>query len=135
MRTLAGELARFAAVGTVGFGVDAGITLALSQMLQWSAQGARLPAFLIAATLTWALNRRFTFRSTVGPRSWLPYAALSSLGALINYGVYLAWLRFAGYAPGQILLGIFFGAAVALQFNFTISRRLIFSRQRPTGHS
>lgn len=116
--------ARFCAVGVVGFVVDAGVTLALTQAAGWQPLSGRVLAFLIAATVTWTLNRRFTFRSEAGAATWAPYVALTGVGAGINVGTYMAWLWFAGKDASNILVGVALGSVVALGFNFATSRAI-----------
>jgi len=122
-----GAFARFCAVGVVGFVVDAGVTLALTQIAGWQPLPGRVLAFVIAATVTWTLNRRFTFRSEKGASTWAPYVALTGIGAGINVGTYMAWLWLAGEAASSILTGVALGSIVALGFNFVTSRA-IFTR-------
>lgn len=126
MGPAAGELVRFSMVGCVGFAVDAGLTLFLTQGLLWSPTISRIVAFVLAASITWALNRRFTFRSSTGRGTWLTYVAFTSFGALINVGTYLAWIQIAGTQAIMILLGVALGSGVGLGFNFWASRRLVF---------
>jgi len=120
----AGAFARFCAVGVVGFAVDAGLTLALTQTAGWQPLPGRVVAFVIAATVTWTLNRRFTFRSDKGAATWAPYVALTAIGAGINVGTYMAWLWLAGEDASSILVGVALGSVVALGFNFAASRAL-----------
>lgn len=132
------EFLRFCMVGTVGFVVDAGTTMLLTQMLAVAAAPARVMAFLVAASVTWALNQRFTFKAGSDMATWLPYVVSTSLGALINIGVYLLWLRWAGHSPTQIVVGVAMGSVCALAFNYTIARRVIFrggAGQRDSGKS
>lgn len=122
-----GAFARFCLVGGVGFVVDAGLTLLLTQTANWDPLPGRLLAFIVAATVTWMLNRSFTFRSTKGASTWAPYVALTGVGAGINVGTYMAWIWVAGEGPLSIFTGVALGSAVALGFNFYISRA-IFTR-------
>lgn len=123
-----GEFARFCLVGAIGFVADAGLTLAFTQVLLWAPLPSRVLAFLMAATVTWFLNRRFTFRSSAGPASWLPYVLLTAGGALINVGIYAAWVGASGPAAVNIIVGVALGSIAALGFNFLVSRRLIFKK-------
>ncbi|MBA2350959.1 MAG: GtrA family protein [Burkholderiales bacterium] len=116
---------RFCAVGTLGFLVDAAITLAMTEVIQSGPTTGRIVAFIVAATVTWHLNRRYTFRSSA-KASWLPYLTFTALGALINVGVYLIWIHVLGAAPMQIVLGIACGSIAALSFNFLVSRHVVF---------
>ena len=131
MRTARVELFRFCAVGTVGFAADASVTLALSQWLSLGALVSRLGAFAVAVCITWALNRRYTFARRAGIQSLGAYAVATSLGAAINVGIYLAWIAAVGRSPGSVLAGVGLGSAVALGFNFVVSRYLVFGRQPP----
>jgi putative flippase GtrA len=128
MRSASGrrEFARFCLVGGVGFAFDAGSTLIFVQTLGMSSGLARVAAFFIAATATWALNRHFTFKHSGPGGSWLQYILSTSMGALISLGVYLLWLQWAGKTPGQLLAGVALGSVVALFFNFSMSKWFIF---------
>jgi putative flippase GtrA len=119
--------ARFCAVGVVGFAVDASVTLVLTQTVGWQPLPGRVVAFIIAATVTWTLNRRFTFRSEKGAATWAPYVLLTGVGAGINVGTYMAWLWVAGESALTIFTGVALGSVVALGFNFFVSRA-IFTR-------
>ena len=121
-----GEFLRFCAVGTLGFIVDAGVTLLLTQLTQWEAFKSRLTAFAVAATLTWLLNRSFTFRTQNGIGTWLPYLAMTGAGAMMNISIYIAWINWVGQSSVQLLLGVGLGSASALGFNFFVSKRVIF---------
>lgn len=126
MRKVFAELLRYCVVGGIGFVIDAGLTLLLSQAALWWPEAARVVGFLVASTATWEMNRRFTFRTKSSGRTLLPYVLLASVGALINFATFVAWLRFAGTAPLQILIGVALGATLALSLNFTVSRRFVF---------
>lgn len=116
---------RFCAVGVVGFAADASLTLLFTQLVHVPPLPSRAVAFLIAATATWSLNRSYTFRSTAGGGSWLPYVVLTGVGALINIGVYWSWLSFFGADADDILTGVALGSCVALAFNFFASRAVL----------
>ena len=123
------EFLRFCAVGTLGFVADSSITLMMTQALGLGPTVGRIVAFVTAATLTWQLNRRYTFRSSAGRASWVPYVVLTSVGALINIGAYRVWIGLAGTSPAQIILGIALGSVAALTFNYFVSRQFVFFRR------
>jgi len=126
MGARAGEFLRFCVVGTVGFIVDASLTLLLHQFAWISPLACRVLAFIVAATCTWALNRRFTFRSHRGASSWLPYIGLTTLGAGINVGVYFTWIQQAGSSATQLLVGVAMGSVAAMGFNFITAKTITF---------
>jgi putative flippase GtrA len=122
------EFARFCGVGGVGFLVDAGLTLLLTAVAGMPPWLARIPAFLVAATVTWLLHQRFTFGKRQPAGSWLLYVLLTTFGALVNLSIYLLWLKIAGSAtPLHVVLGVAAGSTVALAFNFVMSRRWVFN--------
>ena len=121
---MSGAFLRFCIVGAVGFVVDAGCTLLLTQLTSLTPLHSRMSAFVVAATVTWGLNRRFTFRSTAGLGSWMPYILVTGVGALINIGVFWIWIAWAGTGPLSIFGGVAAGSVAALSFNFLASRAI-----------
>ena len=126
MTAVSAELFRFCLVGCIGFLVDAGLTLVLTQVAAISPAPARIAAFVVAATVTWQLNGRFTFRSAAGAETWVPYLLLTAVGAAINVGLYVGWVRAFGAHPLHIVAGVACGSLVALGSNFVVSRQFIF---------
>ena len=105
---MAGQFLRFGIVGAVGFVVDAGL---LHLLLIWGLgpYSGRVVSFLAAATMTWILNRSFTFRrdspSTADPApmhsaamhpagEWLAYLGVMVVGGMANYGTYAVAVAF-----------------------------------------
>lgn len=120
----------FGLVGLAGFVVDASILILSASVLglYWG----RIFSFLIAATLTWFLNRNFTFiqSSTVSlesskiVREYFSYLMLMLWGAVVNYLAYVIVLRSltSTVAP---LLGIAVGSAAGMVVNFFSARRIL----------
>jgi len=119
-------LLRFCLVGTLGFLVDSGVLLFITTAGLGGAGVGRLVSFLIAACVTWALNRRFTFRSRASTKSLGPYVLLTGFGALLNVGVYWLWIAVFGEAPAMLVLGVAAGSIAALAFNFMVSKYVVF---------
>ncbi len=122
---------RFLAVGVLGFVVDAGLTLLLSQGNHLHALAARVPAFVAASAVTYALNRCWTFaaRSSAWLRGWRHYLAVTSIGALLNYLTYALTIVLVGTSPRTTLAGVALGSIVGLGFNFALSDRIVFRRK------
>jgi putative flippase GtrA len=121
-----GVFVRFCIVGVIGFVADSGVTILLTQAADWTPFPARVAAFVAAATVTWTLNRRYTFRCSVGAATWLLYMLVTAVGAIINIGVYLAWLQVVGADAVYIFAGVGLGSIAALSFNFFVSRAFVF---------
>lgn len=126
------RFARFCMVGTLGFLVDAGVLQALVSGAAMDPYLGRVPSFLAAATATWWLNRRFTFRvggaATRG--EWASYVALMVLGAAVNYGAYALLIGTWDVARAHLWIGVAAGSIAGLGVNFFTSRRL-FAASRP----
>ena len=123
------QFLRFGLVGCVGFVTDAGLTLLLHSKLGLGEAPARVLGFVVAATVTWWLNHQFTFQldGQGSTSSWLRYVVITSAGAVINIACYLGVVHVLGTRPLQLLTGVAVGSAVAMGFNFWVSRRWVFT--------
>lgn len=119
----------FAAVGAVGFVVDA----AMFQLLFSATGGFVLPRLLATATaivVTWYLNRRFVFRTTHTPgrfAEFLKYLAVQSGGIVTNLTVYAILLYAFASLRDIPIVAVAIGALFALGMNFFGSRRWAFA--------
>lgn len=125
------QLLRFSIVGGMGFLVDAGIVQTLVTVLAWHPIAARIVSFLAAATTTWLLNRRFTFKTTQAAvhREWLIYLTCMLAGGAVNWLVYLAVLQ---QFPATLTLpwiGVAAGSMAGLGINFLLAKLLVFRTQ------
>lgn len=121
---LARQIPAFAAIGGLGFCVDAGLTVLIAASLGLSPFLARLPAVAAATMATFLLNRAFTF---AGRGYWLHefgrYIVVAAGGQLVNYAVYAAVLTAIerlglGPAPALIAFAVGCGAGAAMFLTF-----------------
>ncbi|MDM0034955.1 GtrA family protein [Variovorax sp. J22P271] len=128
------EFLSFAVVGTIGFVVDLGVLYVVAPALGW--YGGRGLSFLAAATVTWALNRRFTFAGRHSGASiageYLRYLLTMMAGALVNYGAYVLTLHWLG-GPLAPALGVALGSCAGLAVNFVTARFLVFKGATKAG--
>ena len=126
---LRGEMLRFAMVGTAGFITDASVLTALVQVAGWGPYESRPVSFIVAISLTWLLNRMFTFARRAGRdrrREYLRYLAVQIVGVLINFGVYAAVLRAVPQLQGYPAVALTAGSLVAMTFSYIGVRWLAF---------
>jgi putative flippase GtrA len=119
------QIPAFAAVGLIGYVVDAGVTYFGAKYLGLSPEVARPPGFLVATLVNFALNRAITFRHARAPlmRAFLRYWLVAAAGLAVNYSVYslcvVLWPRL-GFEVTPAILPLFVaagvGAATALTF-------------------
>ena len=125
----------FAAIGLFGYCVDAGLTYFGAKYLGLSPEIARLPAFVIATIVNFALNRAITFAHVDAPlmRAFLRYCVVASAGLVVNYAVYslcLVLSPWVGVAvtPGLLPLFVAAGSGVAMVVTFVGFRWFAFRR-------
>jgi putative flippase GtrA len=123
----------FSLVGVVGFIVDAGVLQLLVLGLAWDRYSGRLISFLCAATATWLLNRRYTFR---GPRrhsvgvEWARYLLAMSGGFVCNFVAYSALVYFFDVDRQWLILAVAAGSVAGLGINYTASHYWVYRHQR-----
>ncbi len=121
----------FCAVGVAGLVVDIGVLYALAPELNWYL--ARLVSFLCAATVTWALNRRFTFDAQLAEslssiaRQYLGYLCAMGVGGAINYACYVAVMAVLN-GPAVAAAGVALGSVAGLFANFAMAKRAVFRK-------
>ena len=122
---------RFCVAGVIGFGVDAGVLQALVSMAHANPYAARIVSFLSAASVTWLVNRRYTFGvcQQATRSEWTGYVSLMAGGALVNYGVYSLYIAFWDTTLERPWLGVALGSVGGLALNFMTSRRLFRVRE------
>jgi putative flippase GtrA len=125
------QFLRFCVVGALGFVTDFSVLYLAVTWLGMGTLSGRVVSFLVAATVTWKANRHFTFakRGQGSVREWLQYLLLTGFGGLINVGVYQAWLTLTDHGTLNLFLAVVAGSAVALLFNYAISKRAVFANK------
>ena len=123
------QFVAFSAVGTVGFLVDVATLYVVMSQLGAGLYGGRVISYLVAASSTWALNRRYTFRaqrSTKRTGEWGRFLAANAIGGLVNYATYAVLVTFHAAVAAYPVMGVAAGSVAGLLFNFTASRYLVF---------
>lgn len=126
----------FGSAGVLGYLADASVTLLLEEAL--GVYLARVPAFLAAATVTWVINRNYTFgknstRHNSLFKEYLHYLSVMIFGLMANYATYAVSITIlkdrVDYA---ILLAIAMGSLAGMIFNFINSKKYIYNK--PSGN-
>ena len=119
----------FSIVGTIGFIVDAGT---LHLLLATSGLGfylGRLFSYLTAASVTWFLNRRFTFkdrRKSGRARQWGRFLIVNTSGGIVNYCIYSLLVFGYPFFQEWPVVAVAIGSLAGLVVNFTASKYLVF---------
>lgn len=127
---VSGQFLRYCLVGVIGYLVDAGVLEVLFRTGLVDLYGGRVVSYLCAASVTWWLHARFTFRAS---GSWAAFIVMNAIGAAVNYGVYafILWLIPATRLMPSIAVAV--GAVIALAVNFAANRFIVFRPGRQTG--
>lgn len=120
---------KFAGIGVAGFLWDAGIFHILTAFAAMSPYVAKVLSYFAAATVTWWLNRRFTFAPSGlnAASEWARFLGVNLIGALVNYGAFVIILTQVTVASRYPLLAVAAGALAGLVFNFFLSNKFVFS--------
>ena len=127
VKSLPAQIWRFGLVGIIGFIVNAGLVEALVK--NTGPLWAQTIAFPAAATVTWSLNRRYTFgASRLAPHyEWLRYVLANSVGWAVNNGAYLAIIISSPDVYNHPAIAVAVGSLAGMLFNFTASKNVVFS--------
>ena len=123
------KLARFTVVGGLGFLVDASVLTALVRIAGMGLYSSRAVSFLAAVSVTWFMNRTWTFGTSGNKRrgkEYSGYILVQVIGALINLGVYVVCIESFEQLARYPVIPLAVGALLALIFNFYFSSRLVF---------
>lgn len=126
------QFLRFGFVGACGFVVDTSVLFLMHRIIGFDPYSARAISIFVAMNVTWTGNRLLTFRAHAATSpgrmlgEWARFLLTNAVGALLNYAVYAALVRFAPPPANNPYLALIAGVAVGLVFNFTLSKRLVF---------
>ncbi len=128
----ADRFSKFFLTGGLGFLVDASVFLILIHPLSISVYVARVLSFLVAVSITWYLNRTFTFvdRSdrNKAKSEYSRYFGVQVAGATLNYGIFVVSLTVLSGLRGAPLIALTIGSAVAMLFNYLGAHYVAFPR-------
>ena len=124
------RLARLGTSSSVSSLSDTLVLVVLCHVLGWSAGFAAIAGCLVGGTINFTISRAWVFSARTGPllRQAIAYAALVVTGGALLSGALVGALAGAGI-PLLVAKG---GALVTVLvcWNYPISSRLVFARQR-----
>lgn len=127
-----GDKLRFLVVGSIGFMVDGGMMMLLEAQVGWSPLLARMLSFPLAVTVTWLLNRIWTFKRRTQRAAAGQYALyfLIQLGGLaINFSVFALLISSVAWFADHSIVALALGSVLAMVFTFACSTRFVFSAE------
>mgnify|MGYP001626297784 CR=1 FL=1 len=112
-----------------GFIVDAGIVVLITQKLGLNPIVAQVIAFSAAVTVTWLINRHWTFAKYASDKwlhEWTRYVVVNSLGAAVNNAVYAILVLTVIIFSKTPVLAVAAGSLAGTVFNFASSKFIAF---------
>jgi putative flippase GtrA len=127
------ELFRFSLVGALGFVVATAILYTL-MAIGTGFYGGYALAFFATVTLTWRLNRGFTFadRSAGLLRQWAHFTVSNAIAGIFNYAAFAGLIAASATAREVPILATAAGAVAGLAVNFLAAKRFVFT-DRPAA--
>ena len=124
------QFTKFFIVGTFGFLVDA-LTLVWLLEINWPIFPARMASFASAVSVTWYLNRMWTFNQPALVKSTLVqqygyYLTIQVIGAGINIGIFFLVIYWFPKAGSQPLIPLALGSLVAMGFNYVLAKKVVY---------
>ncbi len=119
---------RFGAVGTVGFIVDATTLYFFVYFLDLNLYIGRIFSYGCAVSVTWLLNRHYTFRSSNKEkyREWASFALVNVGGGLLNYATYSLLVAQSVFFQEYPVFAVAIGSLAGMLVNFHFSRKIVF---------
>ncbi len=124
---LGAQFVQFATVGVAGLMVDAVVVYSTRDWAGLYAAG--LLSYLVAVTVTWALNRMWTFRGLgqgSALRQWARFVVANLLGFVLNRGTYFTLVTVSPLCADQPIYAVAAGAVAGMFANFNLSRGVVF---------
>jgi putative flippase GtrA len=125
------KFVRFGIVGCLGFCVDVGVLYLMLYGVGFGRYVGRLISYIAAASSTWYFNAAITFpesRASNRTWEWARFVALNSLGGVVNYGVYAAYVRFQYHSALAPAIAVAIGSLAGLVVNFSVSKQFVFNQ-------
>lgn len=122
------EFVSFCIIGFLAYIVDVMVVSFLKETVGF--YYARIPSFLCAATVTWLLNRRYTFIEKSGKiiiEEYIFYLSLMGLGGVINNLVYFVSIYFLSDWDYSVFVAVALGSISGLLVNFFNSKHYVFN--------
>jgi len=123
-------LISFGLIGVIGFIVDSSVLYLFVFELGAGLYLSRVFSYLSAATVTWWLNRHFTFlrnKHANGLAEWVRFLFFNLGGGSVNYGVYSVMVATYPLVAEHPVMGVAAGSLAGMVINYVLSNLFVFT--------
>lgn len=124
----------FVFAGTAAFVLDSAVLQILVREAHMEVHLARAISFVLSMTVTWQINRRFSFHGGEYEHSlfqeWLRYFASSLFGGAVNYGAFSIAIAVSPFVREHLFLGVAAGSLSGMVVNYLLYSRYVFGSPR-----
>lgn len=124
------RIIKFGLVGTVGFFVDVIVLYLCLYGLSFGYYDGRLMSYLVAATVTWSLNRKYTFADISSNElktwQWARFLFFNISGGIVNYGSYAILISTSNVVKDYPIIGVAIGSLLGMGANYIVSKVFVF---------
>ncbi len=125
------QFVQFGIVGAIGFLAELAVVYAVRRSTGIYVAG--IAGYGVSATVTWWINRIWTFQEfqAEGSRGsqWARYALANAPGFLLNRTTFFTLVTLSGLCASRPVLAVAAGSLAGMFSNFTFSRILVFNRR------
>ena len=124
---------QYSLVGALGFLVDAGLLTLLVSVYDFDPILSRGPSFVAAVSVTWLLNRSFTFatrRYYAKSTEYRRYISVQIAGSVANLLVYVGLIAVMPMLGRMPVVPLAVGAVAGLAVNYYLSATIVFPERR-----
>lgn len=131
-KLLSHHVSTFAVVGAIGFIVDAAVLKFYLISIENDPIWGRAVSFPAAVTITWLLNRHFTFSQKGKIRSpllkeWSSYLLINAFGLGVNLSIFMLIIYTVSDAKLYPIITLGFASLTAMFFNYLGSKYWVFN--------
>lgn len=130
IKILRTEFYFFAIIGCVGFLIDSSVFYVLH--FEFNYEISRAISIFTVMTCNWLANRTFTFKMEKKAThiEWAKYALINSIGASINYGVFIQLSNSYAVMKEFFIIPMMIATGVSMWSNFFFSKCYVFRNKR-----
>lgn len=122
-------LMKFAAIGAIGFVIEAAFITYFSKLPDIGPMYGRVISFPLAVLVTWWLNRRVTFKSTAAPgKESARYLSSQAFSAVCNLGLFFILVSVFPDLSRTPIIPLVVSATLGLTINFTLAKTWVFKK-------